>query len=175
METSLILNGDTISSTLAFTGTTPTDNLWINNNSFSPQIDIIEPALSQFTRNRNRSGYSLYDSGLVVMYNFDKLSTLSETDGLIKDASQYANNASGYSGVIWTGNGKRGGAYTFGNGAYISSSLATVPTNGYTISAWIKINQLGREQHIADFTQHQFFISAANRLSSIVNPGLSAI
>jgi len=30
------------------------------------------------------------------MYNFDKVAAFGETDGMIKDFSQYGNNASGY-------------------------------------------------------------------------------
>ena len=57
--------------------------------------------------------YSYYDSGLVLMMNFDKVSALNETDGMIKDFSYYGNNGSGYGGVTWTGNGRWNGGYIF--------------------------------------------------------------
>ena len=47
------------------------------------------------------------------MMNFDKVSALSETDGMIRDFSHYGNNGSGYGGVTWTGNGRWNGGYIF--------------------------------------------------------------
>jgi hypothetical protein len=46
--------------------------------------------------------YPYYDSGLILMMNLNKISALSETDGVIKDFSRYGNNGSGYGGIIWT-------------------------------------------------------------------------
>jgi hypothetical protein len=85
---------------------------------FITQIDITELNLGQFIRNRNGTAYPIYngyDSGLVLMYNFNNIAALGESGTFIKDMSQYGNNGTG-NGAIWTGNGKRDGAYSF-NGA----------------------------------------------------------
>ena len=79
-----------------------------------------------------------------------------------RDSSVY-NTPSNVFGATWTGNGKRGGAYTF-NTTYLKTTLPIVPTTGYTITAWIKLNELGREQHIADFTNNQFYVASNNKL-----------
>jgi len=42
------------------------------------------------------------------MYNFDNVSALGESNGIIKDISKNAINASGYGGVARTGNGRYG-------------------------------------------------------------------
>ena len=47
------------------------------------------------------------------MMNFDKVSALGETDGMIRDLSLYGNNGSGYNGVLRTSSGKRNGGYYF--------------------------------------------------------------
>jgi hypothetical protein len=71
------------------------------------------------------------------MYNFDNITALGESAGsIIKDMSQYGNNGT-VNGATWTGNGKRGGAYTFnGSSSYISIPSYAFSTNN-TISAWI--------------------------------------
>ena len=98
-----------LTSTLNFTGSSPADNARIISNSFTTQLDISEYNLSTFKRARNGSNYySIYDSGLMLMLNFDKVAALGETDGFINDASQYGVYGSGYNGVTRTGNGKYG-------------------------------------------------------------------
>jgi hypothetical protein len=82
-----------------------------------------------------------------------------------RDGSLYANH-SDILGSTRTGNGKRGGAYSFSNSAYLKTILPTVPTTAYTISAWIKLSELGREQHIADFTNNQFYVGSNNKLGT---------
>jgi hypothetical protein len=89
---------------------------------FTGQIDITELNLSQFIRNRSGANYSLYDSGLVAMYNFDNITTLGESGTFVKDMSSYGNNGT-VNGATRTGNGKWGGAYTFngyGSNNYIN-------------------------------------------------------
>lgn len=95
-----------------------------------------------------------------------EIDEVSVTDKEVGDLSLYANHAESMYSPSRTGNGKRGGAYSFGSGAYLKSTLTTVPTTGYTISAWIKLSELNREQHIADFTNNQFYVGSFNRLST---------
>lgn len=47
------------------------------------------------------------------MMNFDKITALNETDGFIKDLSQYQHNGSGYGNILWISNGRWNGAYNF--------------------------------------------------------------
>ena len=86
----------------------------------------------------------MYDSGLVLGYNFDNITGLNESGTVVKDFSQYANNGT-ISGATRTGNGKRGGAYIFnGSNNYISlpmtASLTGTPNNQRTMSSWVKIS-----------------------------------
>lgn len=70
---------------------------------------------------------------MVVGYNFNKLAALNETDGSIKDFSQYGNHGSGYGATTWTGNGKRGGAYSL-NGTDSAIKIGRTPSANYSIS-----------------------------------------
>lgn len=136
---------DTSTPNIVFTWSTPIDNAWITNNYFTTQLDITEANFNQFIRSRSGTNYSIYDSGLVVMMNFDKVAALSETDWLIKDLSLSGNNGSGYGGVTRTVNGKRNGAYQFdGINDYIGLSAITTAslTNNFTISARVKLNAM---------------------------------
>ena len=95
-----------------------------------------------------------------------EIGEVSVTDKRVGDLSLYANHAESINNPTRSANGKRGGAYTFGSGAYLKSTLTTVPTTGYTIAAWIKLSELNREQHIADFTNNQFYVGSNNRLGT---------
>jgi hypothetical protein len=82
----------------------------------------------------------MYDSGLIAMYNFDNITALGESGTLVKDMSQYGNNGTPTSGATWTGNGRRGGAYTFdGTSNYLTlgNSSNFSLSNNFTISLWI--------------------------------------
>ena len=68
----------------------------------------------------------MYDSGLVLMYNFDNVAALGESAGsIVGDMSIYDNTGTANS-ALRTGNGKRGGAYLF-NGS--SSSYINIPSS----------------------------------------------
>jgi len=106
---------ETLAPVLIFTWATPANLSTITWNNFSWSIHITETWawLDQFIRNRNWTPYSIYDSGLILMMNFDKISALWESDWNILDFSQYWNNGSWYEWVTWTSNGKRNWAYEF--------------------------------------------------------------
>ncbi|MCX6823315.1 MAG: right-handed parallel beta-helix repeat-containing protein [candidate division SR1 bacterium] len=131
---------DTTNPIIIFTGVTPIDNIRTAANSFTAKLNLTELNLNEFKRTRSGSNYSIYDSGLLLMMNFDNVSALGETDGLIKDVSQYGNIGSGYGGVTRTGNGRWSGAY-IGNG--VDGRIKLTNKTGFqiitfTISAWIK-------------------------------------
>ncbi len=52
-----------------------------------------------------------------------------------------------------------------GTDNYVSSSIASVPSV-FTITAWIRLSELGREQHFAEFTGTQFYVSGGNKLGT---------
>jgi hypothetical protein len=111
---------DTTLPTLAFTGVNPAANASRSGNIFTGQMEITELNLGQFIRSRNGTDYSVYDSGLVLMMNFDNSTSLGESGTLVKDLSQYGNNGT-VIGATWTGNGKRAGGYQFnGSNNYIN-------------------------------------------------------
>ncbi|MFZ2911957.1 MAG: LamG domain-containing protein, partial [Candidatus Absconditicoccaceae bacterium] len=131
---------DVTAPTIIFTGTTPSHNTTGTVNNFKSQLQITENGigLNQFRYTWNGQTYGVYDSGLVLMYNFDNVSALGENSTTVKDASQYANNGTVYNGATWTGNGKYIGAYVFnGSTNYIRTLSGLTTINGITVGAWI--------------------------------------
>jgi len=106
---------DSVPPQINFTAPTNSDGVTIGNNSFLVNISIVESSLKNITYNWNGTNFSYYDDSLVLMYNFDNVSSLGENDSLFADFSKYENNGtcSGTSCPIWQSSGKYNGAYNF--------------------------------------------------------------
>ena len=134
---------DTVAPTMSFVSPTPSDNAWQNRNYFTGQLDITEANLSGFTWTFSGNQTRLYDDSLILMYNFDNVSALWETNTLVKDLSKYDNDLT-LNWATYTSAGKRWWAYSFdGNDDYgtldspeIKSVFGTWTT--FTVSAWAK-------------------------------------
>lgn len=116
----------------------------ITGDSATIQFDINYLYNFNFSRQWSGTIFPIYDSGLVLMMNLDKESLLGETIAITKEFSQYGNNGINY-GAVWTGNGKRGGAYTFvEDNKYIQIPDAPRYTlsGSYTLAAWINPNNV---------------------------------
>ena len=106
----------------------------------------------------------------VLNMPFDKKITSNST-GAVRDYSTYQNNGTLGGGNVsrvptWNYYGKINGSYIFdGVDDYINVPISSVPQQ-FTITAWIKLNQTGREQHFAEFTNTQFYVSSSNKLNT---------
>ena len=142
-ETTQSIFLDTTLPTITFTGSTPATNA-IAGTVFTGQLDFTELNLGQFIRNRSGASYSMYDSGLVLMYNFDNVASLGEVSGsIVGDMALYDNTGTA-TNATWTGNGKRGGAYLFNGGntfINIGNQPRSTLTEG-TLSIWIRRDKL---------------------------------
>jgi surface protein len=111
---------------ISFTWTTPANNASLNKNRFLTeiQLDQIEN-IKSFGYNFAGNAYSVYDSWLVLMYNFDRVTALGETTSIIKDMSQYNNTGTNVNNAVWTVEWKHNGAYRFdGTSSYIDAWTA---------------------------------------------------
>jgi|GEM_PF-1259719 len=101
-------------------------------------IDLAQPG--SIVLNWNGTNTSLYDSSLVLAYNFDNVATLGENATKVVDISMYGNNGT-VTDAIATSDGRLGGAFVF-NGvnsvidAGNSTSLNMI--NSFSIEMWIK-------------------------------------
>ena len=67
---------DTATPAMSFVSPTPADNAWQNRNYFTGQVDITEANLSGFTWTFSGNQTRLYDDSLILMYNFDNVTSL---------------------------------------------------------------------------------------------------
>lgn len=127
---------DSTTPVITYTGS----DSYITGDSINIQTTILENNLTDINIWREWNNYSIYDSWLVLMMNFDNRPELDENSDIIKDLS--ANN-NGWSVIwaIWTGNGAHNWAYDLdGVNDYIQIPNNSTLENGenITVSAWVK-------------------------------------
>jgi hypothetical protein len=110
--------------------------LYTANNSVILNFSISEPSLNSLIYHWNGTNYTFYDPTLILMYNFDNVSSLGETSSKAVDSSRYSNNGT-MTGVTWSSNGKYGYAANFGsvNNRIIASNSINL-FGGGTMTAW---------------------------------------
>lgn len=91
------------------------------------------------------TNYTIFDSSLVLFYNFDNRSSLNENDLRVQDLSLYNNSGTvvGGSNITWTPNGKYGGAFNF-SGGVASINVTKLTTNlndSFSILLWLNPRQ----------------------------------
>ena len=133
---------DTLAPQIDFISPTPAN--WFNttNASLEINVSIIEQNLNSLVYSWNYTNYTLYNTSLILMYNFDNRSSLGENATYVVDVSRYSNNATLINGSTWNSSGKYNGAYQFdGVNDYIRAPLVTNKIANVTISAWFKTNK----------------------------------
>ena len=128
---------------ISFVNPTPAHNSAVDQNRFTTKMSITNiDSIKNLEYNYNGSHYDLA-SGLVLMYNFDKVSSLWETNTVVKDLSNHGNDWT-VNGATWTSNGKYGWAYSFdGSDDYATVDSPEVKSifgtwTHFTVSTWAK-------------------------------------
>ena len=97
---------------------------------------------------------------LIGWWKFDEAS-----GNIAYDSSGYNHHGNLFGGPAHAP-GRINNALSFdGTDDYVSSSIPSVPKI-FTIESWIYPTQSGREQHIAEFTNTQFYVGGNNRLGT---------
>ncbi|MFA5141800.1 MAG: LamG domain-containing protein [Candidatus Woesearchaeota archaeon] len=153
---------DTIPPTLSFAS--PTSNNGTSNaTSTQVNISIAESQLSQFIWNWNNTNYTMYNDSLVLMMNFDSISSLGENTTKAVDVSKYGNNGT-IIGATYSSSGKHNGAYSFDGNDYVNiTDSSNLRPAYFTIQSWIKIASTPTSYHPV---VEKYYGSAANRYSS---------
>ena len=124
---------------------TPSNNTRQSEPYFEVNLSIIEATnLEELKYNWNGTNYTYYNDSLVLMYNFDNLSSLGENDSYVVDASQSGNNGT-VTGATWNSSGRFGGAFEFDGGSnkFINisdDSTLNFENNSFSIVFWSKMN-----------------------------------
>jgi sporulation protein YlmC with PRC-barrel domain len=125
-------------------GTNTTDTSFIVNVS----IEKGTYAISEIKYNWNGTNYTMYQDNLILMMNFDNISTLGENSTYFADVSKFKNNGTGVGNATFYMNGGKygGGLQLDGNGDYINcgnSSILNITSN-ITLAAWINTNNISQ-------------------------------
>jgi hypothetical protein len=112
----------------------------LNQNKYISQIQVEQTEnMGIFDYIFDGQVHNVYDSGLVLMYNFDKIASLGENDSTIKDISQNNYTGTNINNAIRTANSKFNGGYKFnGIDQYIDIPQAVINSYPFTVSAWVK-------------------------------------
>ena len=137
-----------------FTSPTEIDGSLIERTNILMNISIQGENLKNLSLQFNNSYYNLYDESLVLMMNFDNVSSLGENDTNVVDVSQSGNNGT-VSGAIWNSSGKYGGAYQFDDNSINLGTLNPLPNGIGTISVWAKVNNM-------DQTKSNYLVTKGN-------------
>jgi len=136
----------------------------VGNNTRQPEnstvinVSIVESSLNELKYNWNKTNYTLYNNSLVLMMNFDNITSIGEnyndsTDNKTIDLSKYGNNGT-VAGPRWNKTGKYGGAFEFDavNDQVLvnDSSSISVESGDATWSVWIKNNNAGQNSLYAN-------------------------
>ena len=123
-----------------FVSQTPTNATSTTNTSIQINISIIQGInpVNEVKFNWNLTNYTIYDDSLILMYNFENLSSLGENATRVIDLSKYQNNGTLVSSPTYNTTCKFGGCYNFvGANDRINVSLSST-TKNFTFSFWVK-------------------------------------
>jgi outer membrane protein assembly factor BamB len=116
---------------------TPDNATTTTNTSVQINVSISENNLNSLTYNWNGTNFTMYNNSLLLMYNFDNVSSLGENSTYVVDLSGNGNNGTILGMAVWNSTGKYGGSYMFNTTNYI-----TVPSKSYLkppiyVSFWV--------------------------------------
>lgn len=131
---------------IEFTWSTPANHTTQVENYFTSQIDITTSNLSGFSSVLDGNEISLYDDSLVLMYNFDNVESLWESETIVKDLSKYGNDGIvrwQATPVVW----KYNTWYYFPGNSYVNAwnNPSLFMDEELTISLWVKFLNLDYE------------------------------
>ncbi|MFH1642648.1 MAG: LamG-like jellyroll fold domain-containing protein [Nanoarchaeota archaeon] len=132
---------DTTPSWIGFKNPTPANNTNQTQQYFKVNVSITEPSLKDVIYNWNGTNYTFYNDSLILMYNFDNISSLGEDDKYIVDIKNNIYNLTAQDNAKFNVTGRYGGSFQFdGDGDYVrkaTSDFAGSDEKG-TLSIWTK-------------------------------------
>ena len=120
-----LLWGDYVVPGINFTNPTLQNGTTTANTSVQINISITNAAdMNEFKLNWNGTNTTFYDDSLVLMMNFDNVSSLGENSTKIVGIDHFSNNGTAMNGAFFNSSGKYGGAYQFdGNNDFINTTI----------------------------------------------------
>jgi len=109
--------------------------------SFKINVTVTETNLQTLIHNFNGTNYTLYNDSLVLMYNFDNISSLGENSTKVVDVSRYVNNGTVSGAVMNLTGGKYRGAFVFDgidDWVNVSGTSGIDFSSSFTVAVWAK-------------------------------------
>ncbi|MBI5047024.1 hypothetical protein HZC07_04830, partial [Candidatus Micrarchaeota archaeon] len=126
---------------IGFSDPTPANDTIVTDVGLPINVSTNFTNLDTFTWNWNGTNQSIYDSSVLLMFNFDNISILGDNDTGSVDISNYGNNGTFVNDANFTGNGKFNSGLTTGTNGYLSvpdNDMWAFGTDNFTLSLWIK-------------------------------------
>ncbi|MBT7929215.1 LamG domain-containing protein, partial [Candidatus Peregrinibacteria bacterium] len=134
--------GDTYAPTFTYNDPTPANELAQQKINVEINVSIVELNLDEVKWNWNETNYTMYNDSLILMMNFDNVSSLDENDTHVIDHSNHRNNGTGLNGALFTTLGKYDGGFNF-DGSDDEISIPTtfgIGTTNFAISTWVNLD-----------------------------------
>ena len=138
-STSLTFTINSIYPKVDYGSITPINGSSTTNTSVELNFSIIEDDLDEIKFNWNGTNYSVYDNSIVLMMNFDNISSIGDNDSTSTDLSQYNNHGDLLGNAGYNISGKYGsGLQLDGEDDYmnLSHTSSLNITGAITISLW---------------------------------------
>ena len=146
-STKIYWSDPTVAPNISFITPTPPNATTTSNTSIQINVSITDADLDEVKWNWNGTNFTMYDSSLVLMLNFDNVSALGENDTYVAGLSRYGNNGTSTNGAaVNTTDCKYGNCFTFdGIGDYIDlgdKDDFALNASGFTVSLWFKADAI---------------------------------
>ncbi|MHA1988094.1 MAG: LamG domain-containing protein, partial [Promethearchaeota archaeon] len=155
-ERTVILKSDITFPNIGFVSPTLPNNTQTTNISIEINVSITNASdLKEVIYNWNGTNYTIYNNSLVLMMNFDNVSTLGENDTHVFDVS-----GNGHNGTVnitkstWNPSGKYNGAFEF-DGTYKTGVIVDNDDNlnfgnftDFTLACWVKTGYVSDWQYM---------------------------
>jgi parallel beta-helix repeat protein len=132
---------DTISPSINFAPPTPENSSTSSDEFVTVNVSINETNLEELKFDWDGTNYTFYNDSLILMYNFDNLSSLGENSTHVVDMSQKSNNGDFIGNSVWNNSGKYDGAFDFFGNSNLNVSDGDDSldlTDNFTLMTWVK-------------------------------------
>lgn len=138
---SVVFAVDTTNPVVNFNSPTPDNNSFVAEGFVEFNFSITESDLEELKYNWNATNFSLYNDSLVLMMNFDNVSSLGENSTRVVDFGNLENNGTIVE-AIWSSNGKYGGGFEFDgiNDKISVPNTFGIGTSNFAISVWVNLD-----------------------------------
>ncbi|MBT3324403.1 hypothetical protein HN681_03140 [archaeon] len=136
---------------LEFISPTPVTGLTQSQTNVEINVSILESDLDTVIYNWNETNYTIFNSSMILMYNFENNSDLGENNTYVVDLTGNGNNGLAESDATYVSTGKYGGSFNF-DGSLGQLDMGDVDeldgTEHFTISAWVKYDSIGSWDYV---------------------------